>query len=342
MKRLLPFFSLLGALPAQTSRVLPAGYETVWAGNNGTGVGYATQNGISQNLYIAPFSSGTSVVEVGFRRTATTADFAGVTVDFEVGLSSTTADLTTLSSTFASNLGADATVVFPRRLVNVPARAANSSPLDWVSLPITPWVFNGPNFLIECKSYGTGSVNGWRMDRCFERTTAGEAISWGTACSTAAVNSTSSTPAYMPGSTVTFTLANATASQPAFALLGFDLTSLLGAIPLPLDLTPWGVTGCTLLVDMTASIATTTDAAGGASLSFALPSAGVTGLGFGVQWMYVDPSASPLPLRSTVGRLVHVGPLVCANRYVYSLSNVGAATGTLQAGGPIARVRTIP
>ena len=44
--------------------------------------------------------------------------------------------------------------------------------------------------------------------------------------------------------------------------------------------------------------------------------------------------------RSTVSDLGR--PLICANRYVWDLSNVNAATGSLQAGGPIARVTTIP
>jgi hypothetical protein len=334
---------VLSPLAAQTARVLPAGYDTMWAGNNGTGTGYATQNGISQNLFIAPFNVGTSVQGVGFRRTATTADFVSVRIDFEMTLSSTTADLTTLSATFANNLGGDAAVVFPRQIVNVPARAANSSPADFFTLPTAAWVFNGPNFLVQCKSYGTGSVNIWRMDRFFERATVGEAITWGTACSTATVSSTSTAPSYMPGSSITFTLAGAAPSQPAFAFLGFDATRLSGTIPLPVDLGLIGATGCTLLVDTLVTLPNATDAAGAASFLLPLPGAGVSGAGFGVQWLYVDPNASnPALVLSTRARLVRVGPLVAPNRYVWDLSNVNAATGSLQAGGPIAQIVTVP
>lgn len=336
--------ALAAAVHGQSARVLPAGhYDNVFAGNNGTGTGYATQNGISQNLYIAPFAVGTIVQGVGFRRTATTVDFASINIDFELTLSSTVADLTTLSATFANNPGADATVVLPRQVVSIPVRAANSSPTDWVTLPTTPWPFGGPNFLVQCASYGSGGVNPWRMDRCFERPTVGEAITWGTACSSATVGSTSPSPAYMPGGTFDITLSGAAPGQPAFALLGFDLAHLYGAFPLPLDLSPLGMTGCTLLVDAAATLATATNAGGGASITVPIPSQGVTGIGLGIQWFYADPAASnPLRVLSTVGRLVHFGPLLCANRYVWSLTNVNATTGSLQAGGPVTQIITVP
>lgn len=335
---------LAASAAAQTSRVLPDdSLENVWAGNNGTGVGYATQNGISQNLYIAPFSVGSSVQGVGFRRTATTVDFPSFTIDFEISLSSTPADLATLSSTFANNRGSDHTAVLPRQMINIPARAANSAPSSFFTLPTTPWTFAGPNLLIECKSYGTGNVTAWRMDRCFERTTVGEAINWGQSCSTATVASTGGTPAYVGGSTVTLTLAGAAATQPAIALLGFDLNRAFGALPLPYDLGTLGMTGCTLLVDPLAQLATATDGAGAASVALPIPSAGATGLGFGLQWLYADPAASnPLGLVTTTARLVRVGPLICPNRYVWDLSNVNAVTGSLQAGGPVANVITVP
>ena len=333
---------LAGSAAAQVPTVLPTGLERVWAGNNGTGTGYATQNGISQNLYLAPFVLGTPISGIGFRRTATTSDYVAVTVDFEVTLSSTAADLTTLSATFANNLGADATVVFPRQLINVPARLANSSPTDFFPVMNTvPWLFNlGPNLLIQCKSYGTGNVNTWRMDRCFERTTAGEAVSWGRACSAATVGSTSSAPAYMPGASLSFTLAGAAASQAALAFLGFDLSSAFGVVPLPLDLGVAGMTGCTLLVPPTVVLPGATDATGAAALPLAIPNdPTLSAAGFGMQWFYFDPNAgNPLGMLSTQGRLFRVGPLVCPNRYVWNLSNVAATTGSLQAGGPVVQI----
>ncbi len=335
-------FALAGTALAQLPAVLPAGNDLTFAGNNGTGVGYAANKGISQNLYIAPFAP-LFISAVGFRRTATTSDFAAQSIDFEITLSSTTADLTTLSATFANNLGADQAVTFPRTLVSVPAAAANLSPNDFVVMPgQAPWLFGtaGPNLLVQCKSYGPGTnVNAWRMDRCFERTTSGEAISWGRSCSTATITSSSTTPSYLPGSTLTFSLASAAPNQLAFAAFGFDQTNA-GGLPLPADLGPFGMTGCTLLVSLDAMFQTITDAAGAASIQLPIPSSsGLSGLGFGMQWIHGDPNAgNPLGLVSTAGRLFHVGPLICANRYAYNLSNEASATGTLQAGGPVVKV----
>lgn len=327
---------------AQFPIVLPAGNDLVFAGNNGTGVGYAANKGISQNLYIPPFTVG-SISAVGFRRTATSTDFAAQTIDFEITLSSTTADLATLSATFANNLGADQTVTFPRTLVSIPAAAANSSPSDFVVMPgQAPWLFGlgGPNLLIQCKSYGPGTnVNAWRMDRCFERTTAGEAVTWGRSCSTATISSSSTAPAYMPGSTLTFALASAPTLQPAFATFGFDQTNASG-LPLPADLTIFGMPGCTLLNSLDAVLPTATDGAGAASVQLTIPgNAGLAGLGFGMQWIHGDPNAgNALGLVTTAGRVFHIGALICANRYVYSLSNEAALTGTLQAGGPVVKL----
>ena len=45
-----------------------------------------------------------------------------------------------------------------------------------------------------------------------------------------------------------------------------------------------------------------------------------------------------LGLVTTAGRVFHIGALICANRYVYSLSNEAALTGTLQAGGPVVKI----
>ncbi len=175
------------------------------------------------------------------------------------------------------------------------------------------------------------------MDRCFERTTAGEAITWGRSCSTATIGSTGS---FLPGATFSLTLSGAAALQPAFAFIGFDLTSALG-LQLPLDLGVVGMNGCTLLVSPDASISTATDGAGAASVALTIPNnPNLSGSGFGMQWIHADPNAgNALGLLTTAGRLFHVGPILCANRYVYSLSNYAAVTGTLQAGGPIAQFR---
>ena len=63
----------------------------------------------------------------------------------------------------------------------------------------------------------------------------------------------------------------------------------------------------------------------------------------GFQWLYADPnSGNPVGFLTSNGRFVRLGPRTCPNRYVYDLFDETVPTGTLQAGGPIARVAAIP
>jgi hypothetical protein len=62
----------------------------------------------------------------------------------------------------------------------------------------------------------------------------------------------------------------------------------------------------------------------------------------GLQWLHGDPSINPVPFATTNGRLVTIGPVVCTNRYVYDLFDDTKTTGTLQAGGPIMQLVTLP
>lgn len=337
---------LLAALPllvpaafAQTSHALPLPqYATTWGGNNGTGTVFGGTKGIAQTLFIAPFATNRKVVSVGFRRTAGTTDYAGLTLDLDVLLSSTTATLATLSSTFASNLGADATTVVPRMVYNIPARAATSSPSDWVDLPANaPWVFNGPNLIVQVKAYaGSWSSTGYRTDRIFERTGAGESIAYGIGCGPATATTSGS---YSQGGSITFSLASAPASQPAQLMVGFDLTKWL-VLPLPFDLTVLGMTNCWLLTPPDLGFGTVTTATGTATFTVPVPSTGFANVSVGAQWLYADPSATPTPLRTTNARQITIGPIIAANRYVYDLFDETSATGTLQAGGPTARLMT--
>ena len=76
---------------------------------------------------------------------------------------------------------------FARGKFNVPARAANASLADAVMIPgAKPWLFNGPNFIVQMKKFAASwSSTGWRNDRCFETTNRGDAISFGKACGSA-------------------------------------------------------------------------------------------------------------------------------------------------------------
>jgi hypothetical protein len=111
---------------------------------------------------------------------------------------------------------------------------------------------------------------------------------------------------------------------------------------LPLDAA--GMTGCVLLVEPAVMISTVTSSTGDASLPLTIPGTpGLSAKPISFQWLHRDPAGTnPTPLFTTGGRLVQVGPVLCANRYVYDLFDENAATGSLQAGGPVVFLSTVP
>lgn len=334
-------FLLLVPLAAQTKRTLPPAFDRIWGGNNGTGTVFGGTKGISQNLYEGWVPAPGLVMGVGFRRTAGITDYAGFTLDFEIVLSDTTATSATLSATFANNLGTNTTAVLPRQMINVPARDRNSPPSAWIEfMSATPWLFQGPNLLIQTKAFATTwTVTGHRPDRTFA-STGGEALNFGSNCGAATISSTT-TGSYLPGSSLSLTLAGAPAVVPSILLLGVDLTTM-GAIPLPLDLGVIGMTNCLLHVAPVVNFPATTDSAGAASMTFGIP-AGTPSFPLAFEWFYVDPSAPrAFAMSATNGRYVQIGPRVPGHRYVWDLFDETALTGSLQDGGPVVRVVSVP
>jgi hypothetical protein len=335
---------LVASAAAQTSRVIPTGYDDIWASSYGLRAGFAMRNGIAQTLYTAPFAPGTQVQGVGFRRDlATRLDYPSVSVDFEISLSSTSVGVGSLSARFDYNRGRDHTAVLPRQIVSIPARAVISAPAAFVTLPTAPWTFAGANLLIECKAYNSGLSPAWYLDTTYERTAGGDAMNWGRSCSTAWASSYSSS-SYLPSSPVTLQLRGARAQQPAIALLGVNLSRTIAGLPLPRDLGSIGLTGCLLLLDPMVQYATTTNGVGTAEVALSIPSVGVTGLAFGTQWLHADPAAgNALGVATTAGHLIRIGPIISSNRLAMHLNDPTAQVATLGwPGGPIARLVTVP
>jgi hypothetical protein len=235
-------------------------------------------------------------------------------------------------------VGNNATVVF-NGAVKVAAMPVNVSAASFVKIPASkPWVFGGPNLLVGVKSTTFVNGSGFRMDRCFERTAAGAAMNFGQGCGNATISSSGS---YTAGNSFSITLSGAPAKQPALPIIGLDSGG--GS---PADLTPIGMTNCQLLTAIVLPQPfMITDANGAASMGpFKVPNIpGIGGRGVAFQWLYADPNANnPLRALATGGRLVHLGPIICQHRYVYSFSGATATTGTVQAGGPITLIMIKP
>ena len=98
------------------------------------------------------------------------------------------------------------------------------------------------------------------------------------------------------GERLTITITDLPQTAPAVLLLGFSATTLFGSIPLPLDVTPLGLTGCTLYTDIAATLpmVTATGVATWSTTLCACPN--LVGMAFYCQALIVDPPANPAGL----------------------------------------------
>jgi hypothetical protein len=323
---------LAAQLPATLT--LPAEYDLAWG--RGSSAALGSNSTRTQHIFASPVPIGTPVFGVGFRATPTTVDRASFTADIEIQMSSTAMVPGALSTTFATNVGTDMMVAFPRQVVTIPAMPANRGTgyFAEVRFPV-PFIFgtnNETNLNVDLFVYSRSTGATWSTDRAFAATT-GRAATAGIGCGgTATINSTSTGGTYVAGATVGVTLAAAPAFAVAFLLPSFNQKTYAGALPLPIDLSVYGAgPGCALLVDPALGPTVfVTDAVGAASSSFTVPP-GYGRFGLGWQWLYlINPTLSnPLGLAATASRATWIGPEVVtpSAQYVWDLSNVNATTG---------------
>jgi hypothetical protein len=319
---------------AQRPIVLPAEYDLAWGRGSSAALGGNSTR--TQMVFAQPFALSTPVFGVGLRRTAATTDGAPFTADIEVRMSSTASVPGALSSTFANNVGSDMVVSYPRQMLNVPAMPANRSTGLFAQVPFsTPFIFgtnSNTNIVVDLLVYGRSTGATWSTDRGFASAN-GRATNAGIGCGAATVSSSSTTPAYVAGSTITVTLASATPSSVAILIMSGNMKELIPGVMLPFDLSLiGGLAGCQIMVDPTLlTIALPTSATGAASTSLGIP-LGFGRIGTGWQWLYLVPPspANPIGLETTANRAIWIGPevIVPNAQYVWDLSNVNSATGT--------------
>ncbi|MBL8723144.1 MAG: hypothetical protein JNK49_03820 [Planctomycetes bacterium] len=323
------------ALAAQMppTLTLPAEYDLAWG--RGSSAGLGSNSTRTQHIFAAPFPIGTPVFGVGFRPTAGTVDRASFTADIEIQISSTAMVPGALSTTFASNIGTDMMVAFPRQVITIPAMPANrgTGTFAEVRFPV-PFIFgtnNETNINVDLFVFSRSTGASWSTDRAFAAAN-GRAATAGIGCGgTATINSTSTGGTYVAGATVGVTLAAAPPLALAFLLPSFNQKNYNG-MPLPFDLSLVGADpGCALLVDPALGPSTfVADAVGAASSSFTVPP-GYGRFGLGWQWLYLIAATptNPLGLAATASRTTWIGPEVVTPgaQYVWDLSNVNAVTG---------------
>jgi hypothetical protein len=331
-------FTLAATTPAQIGTAPPR-LENLW-GNGSNTLPWAQTLHRWQQLYegaaLPPgLTTGKRLQQVGWRRAIPSAAFAAFTIDTEVGLYSVPFGQAGMAGTFATNRTAGTGgIAFTRKQVNLPARPVNVDPVQAHQLlPLdAPHTFTGPNLLAEVVNFDASvRSTGWRCDGCLG-TAAGVATNFGAACgpTTNTMGSTSTgSPAYLPGTTITLTEAGGPASTLALAILGFSAVSS-GGIPLPLDLIGAGAPGCAVYVSLSDLQVTLTSATGAASIAYPTPAdAALAGQSVGFQWANIHPAANPFGVSFSAARRVTFGPIVCPMAYVYRLTDNLDTSGTV-------------
>ena len=250
----------------------------------------------------------------------TTTAFYGATVDLEIAVGYTTRTPTTLSTTFAANFDSGTPVtVLPRSMVVYPDNP-NPPPTDPAQFQLLiPWTQTfswapapGQNLLIQVIQRGSSSGSfayvldaGWSPStaRLYGPDTATtgtlDGFAYGYVMSFYALTNTA-VPVLgnrdfpQIGGQFLVTLAQAKASTSAWLLFGASRTNW-GSYPLPLDLGIIGAPGCPLLCTADVLVACSTNSAGSASFSVAVPmDFGLIGASFFNQYLIADRTANLL------------------------------------------------
>jgi len=157
----------------------------------------------------------------------------------------------------------------------------------------------------------TGTVDagsGWGAGRVPGNGNVGAYVSFGTGCGTGA-----SLPVLIAdgipeiGKPLTVSVSTAVTGQPAALFTGLSRTAW-GPFTLPLDLTPLGARGCSLLVSIDVVEAVLLSNAGEGSVVLPIPNdVGLVGASFFQQWAVVHPPASSLGLLFSRGGEARIG-----------------------------------
>jgi len=208
----------LGAVQAW-GNVIVASAETNVEGNSNNGFPFNIANlGLSSERYQQVYSSSEFsgpflITDIEFRPDAFTGSaFSSTLPNIQIDLSTTTAAVDGLSSTFASNVGANDTMVFSGPLTlssSFTGPAAGPKTFDIVIVLQTPFLYNPAlgNLLLDVRNFGGGSTTqfdaentlGDSVSRVFTQTANGVGSLTGTTDTFGLITSFSGAPVPEPG-----------------------------------------------------------------------------------------------------------------------------------------------
>jgi hypothetical protein len=269
---------------------------------------------------------GRAITHLGFRRQAAGTPVPAVALDTQLALYDVALTSATLGATFAANRSAAGGVAFARRVVTLPPAPLGSPASSWHLLPLdAPRVFVGPNLLVEVVNHGPQAAgSGWYANAAQGTGPDGLGRDVGRKCGNAP-NMILSTGPYRPGATFRVTeLYAAPAATPLNALRAS--ATHWGAIALPLDLTPFGASDCSLQVGLDVVRASTSGP--GANVDYAVPPLAIfQGARLYTQWLNLDAAANPLGVTLSAARALTLGSRT------YGLAHTERENDTLDTSG---------
>lgn len=319
MRTMLLAVLLPGALAAQNTlfKVSPATFDKIEAnGNNAfpfSGANKFSFQQIHDDLAGRPRLVLGLAVRLGGGVTC-----AARSMNLTLSLSTAAVTSRTATGTFASNHGPDLTTVLAQVAVQWPGSTSTPTPAPFDhSLPFaqTPFLYKGQGSLCWEVRVHSNTQTAYVYHDAFN-SKASHVLQgpFGQGClATGAASSAQlSASLSLSGSAYQYSCnaISLSASQPAFWFIGID-ASQWGVLPLPLDLTPLGATGCSLHTSVLLSFTGATDPSGAFSPSAPIPA---------------DPLLAGLPIYSQCGA-IDLGrplPLVLTNGY----ANAFPVTGT--------------
>jgi len=269
---------------------------------------------------LAPLQ-GKKIRSIRVRRNHSADTFAGGTIDMELYLSHAANGPWALSEVFAQNRGADHQLVFDG-LVELPAAPAPAqAPAPWggtssVTIRLAqPFLYRGGPLCIETVTKATNAQTPWWPIDAEVTSTQGTVTPYGTSCisgmgvAPAGADATS----FTVGNTAVLYLRGTHTPAAALCMVGVSKTRLLGNIPLPLDLTSLGASGCSLQSSATAVIAAnlsylpnSTRVSGEVSIGIPVDS-NLQGVAVYSQWAVAEPGANPMGFTFSNGVMTRVG-----------------------------------
>ncbi|MCU0865233.1 MAG: hypothetical protein MUC36_15720 [Planctomycetes bacterium] len=321
---------------AQTQLVVPASHTAI-DGSSATNVpfGRSTPTRVQHAYDASLFPGPRTITAVSFRLDGGAAA-AAKTVDCELRMSTLPVPIVNLAVDFASNRGADETVVLPRQLLTLAAGTAGGVPSPWLaSIPLAVPFVHDPQqggLLLEVIVHGQ-PPGAYSLDATFvcdsPEVTIGPASCIGT--SGVPLRVESSTTQVIWGRPWVARVLDATPGMLVVLALGTTETGSWAGLTLPANLAQLGAPGCFVSIDLAGAWYSVAGGNGSAQFPFVVPnSPQVLGEWIRFQGAAFDTAANALGLVTSQARKVQV----CGWEPVGRLwsNGITATTGTREIG----------